>query len=431
MKLIASGDTIVTCPYTRDYAGYEELAALFRRADVRMNNMESPLIDSPSAVSAFSGRPWIRTGSGLLDDLSDFGFNCYSFANNHSLDYFYSGLLSTLMTFEDRAVPYAGAGRSLQEATQHLKVQTPEGSLAMIAVTTTGETSAMAGDARGEILPRPGVNMLRHRLRFSVTEEQMKALQEIAEDAKVNSRLRNRLKLGSVVVSEDLFPFGDMAFTVGEPGRMTEPDENDMARLEQAVQAAKADADRTVIYIYSHESKGESDAEPDFFVETFARACLEWGADAVVGSGTHQVKGVEICHGKPIFYCMGNFFFRPFDMPEYPNEWYELYRMDPSLSPREAELRRTKNGTIGLVTQAYCYRAIAPVIEWGKADEPLRIAAVPLSLGFRDPEATRGFPRLAGQEDADALFEQLTALCAPYGTRISRDPDGLLVFTEM
>ncbi len=28
MKLIASGDTLVTCPYTRDYAGYEELAGM-------------------------------------------------------------------------------------------------------------------------------------------------------------------------------------------------------------------------------------------------------------------------------------------------------------------------------------------------------------------------------------------------------------------
>ena len=86
MQFIATGDTIVTCPYTKNYAGYRELADLIHAADVRMNNMESPLIDSPSAVSAFSGRPWIRTGSGLLDDLSDFVFNCYSFANNHSQD---------------------------------------------------------------------------------------------------------------------------------------------------------------------------------------------------------------------------------------------------------------------------------------------------------------------------------------------------------
>ena len=28
MRLIATGDTIVTCPYTRNYDGYEELAAI-------------------------------------------------------------------------------------------------------------------------------------------------------------------------------------------------------------------------------------------------------------------------------------------------------------------------------------------------------------------------------------------------------------------
>ncbi len=66
------------------------------------------------------------------------------------------------------------------------------------------------------------------------------------------------------------------------------------------------------------------------------------------------MKGVEIYRGKPIFYSMGNFIFRPFDMPEYPNEWYELYRMDKSLTPYEAERIRTKNGTRGLVTQPYC-----------------------------------------------------------------------------
>ena len=201
-------------------------------------------------------------------------------------------------------------------------------------------------------------------------------------------------------LQEDIFPFGDMAFTVGQPGRMTEPDENDMARLEKAVRAAVKDADRTVVYVHSHESKGRSDAEPDFFVETFARACIDWGADAVLGSGTHQVKGVEI------------------------------YRMDPSLSPKEAEMRRTKNGTIGLVTQAYCYLAIASWIEWGEGEEAVKIAAIPLSLGFDDPEALRGFPRLATPEDTDALFDKLTELCAPYGTKVSKDEKGLLLFTK-
>ncbi len=431
MKFIATGDTIVTCPYTRNYDGYRELAEFIRSADVRMNNMESPLSVGPSPVSAFSGRPWMRGKPELLDEMADFGFNCYSFANNHSLDYFYDGLISTLRAFEERGLPYAGAGRSLADATRHCKVQTPKGSLAFLAVMATNDIiarSAQAGDAKGNILPRPGVNLLRHRMRFTVTREQMDQLREIADAAKINSRLKNRLKLGSVVVNEDTFPFGDMEFSVGEPGRMTEPEGFDMERMEAAVRAAVRDADKTVVYLHSHESKGDSDAEPDWYAETFARACIDWGADAVIGSGTHQAKAVEFYKGKPIFYCMGNFFFRPFDMPEYPNEWYELYRMDKSLTPHEAEQRRTKNGTIGLVTQRYCYRGLAPVLEWDESGKLVTCAALAVGLGFDDPAETRGFPRIAGKEDTEALFEQMKLLCEPYGTKVTLEEDGLMHF---
>ncbi|MBR2896684.1 MAG: CapA family protein [Oscillospiraceae bacterium] len=431
MKFIATGDTIVTCPYTKNYEGYRELVDFIRSADVRMNNMECPLSTGPSRVSAFSGRPWMRGEPTLLDDIAEFGFNCYSFANNHSLDYFYDGLLSTLSAFEERGLPYAGAGRSLTEATRHCRTVTPNGTLAMVAVFSTYDTialSAQAGDAKGSILPRPGVNMLRHRIRFSVTREQMDRLREIADAAKINSRLKNRLKLGSVKINEDTFPFGDMEFSVGEPGRTSEPNPYDMERLEAAVRAAVADADRTVVYLHSHESKGESDAEPDFYAETFARACIDWGADAVVGSGTHQAKGVEFYKGKPIFYCMGNFFFRPFDMPEYPNEWYDLYKMEKTLTPREAEQRRTKNGTIGLVTQRYCYRGLAPMIEWDDDGNLKTCAALAVGLGFDDAAETRGFPRVANEEDTQALFEQMKLLCEPYGTRVTLK-DGLMHFS--
>ncbi len=107
LTFAATGDTIITCPYTRNYEGYEALVAWLKQADVRMNNMETPLADGPCPVSAFSGRPWMRGKTALLDELADFGFNCYSFANNHGLDYFYPGLLSTLEAFESRGLAYA------------------------------------------------------------------------------------------------------------------------------------------------------------------------------------------------------------------------------------------------------------------------------------------------------------------------------------
>ena len=55
MRFIATGDTIVTEFYTRNYEGYQALCDFIRTADVRFNNMETPLVDKWCTVSSFSG----------------------------------------------------------------------------------------------------------------------------------------------------------------------------------------------------------------------------------------------------------------------------------------------------------------------------------------------------------------------------------------
>lgn len=429
MRFIATGDTIVTEYYTRDYDGYQALCDFVRTADVRFNNMETPLVDRWCTVSAFSGGHWLRSPTTLLDELNDFGFNCYSFANNHNLDFFYDGMLSTLEAFEKRNLPYAGAGRDLAEATRHCKVVTPKGSVSMLAFTTAFEPPAAAGPANGKIPGRPGVSVMRHKVKYFVTPEQMKALQEIADGSVVNGRLKNRQALGSVAVSDSVFPFDKLEFAVGKPGRMTYGNPYDIKRLEEAVKVAVADADHCVLYIHSHETKGERDDEPDFFVEEFARKAIDLGVKAVICSGTHQVKAVELYKGVPIFYSIANFFFRPHDLTCYPQEWFEKYDFDPSMPIHEAENIRSKGGTRGLMTQPYNFQAIMPVIEWDDAGNCVKIAAMPISLGFDTPE-TKGFPRLADKKTTDVLYAKLVACCEPYGTKVTLCDDGMFYFTK-
>lgn len=430
LKFVATGDTIVTCPYTKNYDGYQELVDYIQSADVRMNNMENPLIDEYCTVSGFSGIPWLRAPTTLLDDMKEFGFNCYSFANNHNLDYFYTGFFSTLKAFRDRGIPFAGAGENLEEATRHCKVTTPNGSVALVALTSTIDLSARAGAPNGAIPGRPGVSMLRHSEKYFVNEEQMALLQEIAESTKVNGRAANARKLGSLVTNKEVFPFGPLEFAIGQGGKITTPNKYDMERYERAVKAAKVDADRVVVYIHTHEIKGDLEMEPDYFIETFSRSCIDWGADAVICSGTHQVKAVEIYEGKPIYYSIANFFFRPYDMEYYPIEWYERYNIDKNLSVRDAENLRSKGGTIGLFTESYCFRSISPMIEWSD-DGNIVIAAMPLGLGFDAPKETKGFPRIASKEETEELFKQLKNTCEPYGTKVTIDSDGMFVFTKL
>lgn len=430
LKFIASGDTILTCYHTKDYAGYRELSDFIHTADVRMNNMETPLLDHWTIPSAFSGGHWLRSPTSLVDEMTELGFNCFCFANNHNLDFFYTGLASTLEAFRSRGVPVAGAGEDLDTATRHCKVETDKGSVALLALTCTGEPSAIAGPPSGEIPGRPGVSMLRYSTRYYATAEQLKALEEIADATLINGTDKNRRALGSLPTEAGVVHFGPLAFSLGEPGRFTTPNSYDMERLEKAVKAAVADADRTVVYVHSHEIKGDREEEPDYFVETFSRACIDWGADAVICSGTHQVKAVEIYGGKPIFYSIANFFYRPTDLDYYPWEWYEKYKLDKKLTIQEAENVRSRNGTIGLATQAYSFRAMLPFIEWDDAGNCTRIAAMPISLGFHDPQESKGFPRIAGEEDTRALYEKLRELCGDYGTKVTMGEDGMFEFTK-
>ena len=69
------------------------------------------------------------------------------------------------------------------------------------------------------------------------------------------------------------------------------------------------------------------------------------------------------------------------------------------------------------------------MIEWDDEGKAVKIAAMPISLGFHDKES-RGFPRPATKEDSDALFEQLQRTCAPYGTTVTVDEDGMFIFSK-
>ncbi len=430
MIFCATGDTILTKPLDRNYPGFEELCSFLKKADVRMNNMEIVLADYDCCASTYCGTPWLCTSPEALDELRAFGFDCYSIANNHTLDYFYTGLRSTLEAFRTRGIPCSGAGESLDEATRACKVRTAKGMLALLALTTTSDDSARAGEAMGPFPARPGVSKLRHSERYYVSEEEMRALQKIAEDTAINGRADNSRAGGYLPTKPGVFFFGASEFSIGKPGKKSVPNGADMERYEKAVRAAAGESDHTIVYVHTHEIPAMSDDEPDLFVETFAHACIDWGADALICSGTHQVKGVEFYSGKPIFYSIANFIFQLDGSKYYPAEWYDRFGIDRSLDARAGEYVRSRGGTIGLETESYCYRSIAPVLEWDDRGNLIRVAAKPLGLGFDGPAECKGLPRFANEAESALLLEAIRRLSLPYGTEVEMGEDGMMVFTE-
>lgn len=130
---------------------------------MRINNMEMVLSNYDRFASTYCGGLWLTAEPTVLDDILKYGFNCFGFANNHTMDYSYGGVESTLEALKAKNMPVCGAGMSLAEATAPAMIETKEGKVAVLSITSTCDDAARAGDP-GHVIPaRPGLNMLRHR----------------------------------------------------------------------------------------------------------------------------------------------------------------------------------------------------------------------------------------------------------------------------
>ena len=112
---------------------------------------------------------------------------------------------------------------------------------------------------------------------------------------------------------EGVMEFGGKMFEIskdGTEGRSSSPNPIDVKRTVDAIREAKMTCEAVLVMVHSHEIRKDNDEEADYFLEKFAHACIDAGASAVIGGGTHQLKGIELYHDCPIFYCLGNFIFK-------------------------------------------------------------------------------------------------------------------------
>ena len=121
---------------------------------------------------------------------------------------------------------------------------------------------------------------------------------------------RNILNGYNRPIPDGMLYFDGLHFVLDTENTMhTSPDPRDMARICGAVQEARRQADDVLISVHSHEFAGTNPAEPAEFLRQFAHDCIDAGADAILGHGPHELRGIEIYKEKPIFYSLGNYWF--------------------------------------------------------------------------------------------------------------------------
>ncbi len=407
------GDIIHIDKMPEDY-DVNPLREIIEKADIRLFNLENVLSDKPIYGSSYCGGVWLLAKEDTLDDTLRFGFNGCSFANNHTMDYSYDGLYSTLSAVKKRNLPVSGAGKDLQEASDYAVIETENGKCGLISLCSSINDAARAGNPSENLPGRPGLNPLRFSTVYHITPEHMKTLKEISEGTHIDGR-RNRSRIGGYTPypPEGCFGFGDYVFCESETeGKTSKVNPIDMQRTENTIKKALAECETVVVNIHSHEIKRDTDDEPDDFLIEFCRKCIDAGASAVIGTGTHQLKGIEIYNRKPIFYSLGNFIFHSDSAFCMPDDYREKYNMPTGLTPKEMINIRSRNGTRGLHSDVNNFRSLVPFLTY--EDNKLeKVVLYPIRLDMHT-----GFPALADKAEAKIIYDYLNERNIPFGTEL-------------
>lgn len=414
---IATGDAFLTRRLPEGgYPGFDRVRDIIARHEVRFNNLEFTAHDQEGYPAAFSGGTWAMAEPEVLDDLKQFGFNLYNTANNHSMDYSHGGLLATLKHLRARDMLAAGTGKNLFDASAPAYLDTPNARVAMLGISTDFHDSDIAGNQSLNMAGRPGVNALRASTTYTVERKYYDVLREVADKTLMNAAKERSIRNGfSMPLPEGRLNFGGMTFLLGEEtAAHTAPDPADMARVEAHIREARRQADYVLVSVHAHESKGVDTTEPPDFLVEFAHRCIDAGADAILGHGPHELRGIELYQNKPIFYSLGNFIFQTDTVRLQPAEAYENKKLPVGSMVGELMDFRSKNGTQGYCVQENIWRSVMAgfTAEDGRITE-IKLYPIDLHMGVK--RSRIGWPTIA---EGDGVLRHLARLSEPYGTKM-------------
>src|ERR1700722_9441139 len=414
MSFVATGDSFVTRRLAAS-PGVPELAAVIRGAEARFTNFEVLTPGDDGFPSAVSGGTWANAPAGVIGDLKELGFNLIAWANNHTLDYSYGGLAATARELDRFGMVHAGVGRNLAEASRPRYLECPSGRGALIAVTSTFNESAAAGQQRPDKVGRPGVNPLRFNTTYLLPRDRLEALTAIADAAGGNDDYKLRLKDGFAETEPSVVLFGKHRFKEADaPGCRTEANPADVKRVVAAIGEARRQADFVLVSLHAHEMAGMDKTAPAMFLRGFSHACIDAGAHAVIGHGPHVLRGIEVYQRRPIFYSLGNFIFQNETVENLPSDFYEKFELGLTDNVADALDKRSATNTRGFAVNPWAWKSVIArfAIE---GDAMTSLELFPVELGFGEPRPRRGTPVLS--EDP-AILMHLTDLSAAFGTRI-------------
>ena len=337
------------------------LLRLMQEADIAYGNMEFSLNDRPDLQRPFYN---FRAPRDFRWELARTGINLVSLANNHALDFGPEGLKECLKALDHSNITYAGAGATLAEA------RSP-GTLELAGFKTR-------------------VALLSYMRYWT---------------AKYRSKDASAPSLATID------PAVILAVRDGKVEKVEGPLESDVKAMEDDIVLARRRNDLLLVSLHNHDvthhrAYGIQDTTPPNEQIMFRRA-IEAGADMVIGTGPHVLRGIELHQGRPIFYSLGDFIYQYRTPERIPAD--VIHQRDIEM-PRPANVSVFDRRESREVLESVMVRM---TMNQGKLK---RIQLLPVTIDDEGP--LYGVPRLASTKRGGEIIALMQKLSAPYGTKI-------------
>jgi hypothetical protein len=340
---------------------HQQLFRIMQEADLAFGNLEFSMNDHPELQRPFYN---FRASPAFAWELAALGINIVGMANNHALDFGPQGLEDCLTALDRASIDHAGAGLSLAEA------RSPA------TTTVQGEKTRYALLAY----------MRYWTQKFRCSDRGAPCLATI-DPAEI------------LVTRED-----------GKVEKVEGPLEADVLAMEDDIVMARRHNDVVLVALHNHDvshrrAYGIQDTTPPNDRIMFHRA-IEAGAEMVLGTGPHVMRGIEIYQGRPIFYSLGDFIYQYRTPDKIPVDL---------IHQRDGEIERPPNVSV------WDRRDPREVLEsilvriTRNAGRVRRVELIPVTIDDEGP--LYGVPRLAGSKRGQEILARVRRLSEPYGTK--------------
>jgi poly-gamma-glutamate synthesis protein (capsule biosynthesis protein) len=340
---------------------HKQLFRIMQEADVAYGNLEFSLNDHPELQRPFYN---FRAPIEFRWEVAAIGINLVSMANNHALDFGQEGLKECLRALDLTQITHAGAGLTLAAAHEPgtMDVQSQKTKFALLSYMRYWTQKYRCADPAGPCL------------------------------STINPAVILTARNGKVEEVE-----GPLA--------------SDIAAMEDDVVLARRHNDVLIVSLHNHDVShhrvyGIQDTTPPT-EEIMFRKAIDAGADMVIGTGPHVLRGIEIYKGKPIFYSLADFIYQYRTPDRIPVDL---------IHQRDTELARPTNVSVW-------DRRDPPQVMEGllvrmtlNAEKLKRIELIPVSIDDEGP--LYGVPRFASAARCKEIIERVERVSKPYNTTI-------------